>query len=280
MANRVDIIVGVTENATGKISAATTIIDQFNSNKTGFELVNQSAQTGAAIANVTSIVRATAGFIPFLNATTNTFAGSTAFLKITADYHYGRDISINDVISLVGNTMGVALSFTALAMGGPVTGVLAAMAVVSNVTSILTSQVAENMFRETVLPIWNNYFKDSPSATYETCWIAPNLTLVNPEEIQHVFNGKIAMCTVNPQTGEVLNGETAIDFDTLEVGGSTTGGGGGSSGGGGGSGYYPYYPPIWIPYPNDPVGTVHVGDPQMVNSDTYNCCSVSSDSYK
>ncbi|WP_323115184.1 hypothetical protein [Pseudomonas guariconensis] len=77
-----------------------------NSDKQGFALVNQSAQTGAAVANVTSIVKLTAGLTPFLNLQTNTFAATIVLLKITAKYREDKGFDTGEVISLVGNLVG------------------------------------------------------------------------------------------------------------------------------------------------------------------------------
>ncbi len=84
MAKTLEIILGYVEKPVAVGAASTSLTDQYNSDKSGFALVNQSAQAGAAVAGVTSIVKLTAGFTPFLNIKANTLAATTVFLKITA----------------------------------------------------------------------------------------------------------------------------------------------------------------------------------------------------
>ncbi|WP_052352416.1 hypothetical protein [Pseudomonas sp. CK-NBRI-02] len=107
MARTIEIILGYVDKPVGAAAAGASLVDQYNSDKTGFALVNQSAQTGAAVANVTSIVRLTAGFTPFLNIKMNTFAATTVFLKITAQYRRHGNVNPGDVLSIVGNVAGI-----------------------------------------------------------------------------------------------------------------------------------------------------------------------------
>lgn len=65
MAGKIEVIVGVvdkTSNGVSQINAGTSLVDQFNTDKTGFSLVNQSTQTGVAVvAAVSSISRTDQG---------------------------------------------------------------------------------------------------------------------------------------------------------------------------------------------------------------------------
>lgn len=64
MIKTLEIILGYVEKPVAVGAAATSLTDQYNSDKSGFVLVNQSAQTGAAVAGITSIVKLTAGLHP------------------------------------------------------------------------------------------------------------------------------------------------------------------------------------------------------------------------
>ena len=46
MARTIEIILGYVDKPVGAAAAGASLVDQYNSDKTGFALVNQSAQTG------------------------------------------------------------------------------------------------------------------------------------------------------------------------------------------------------------------------------------------
>ncbi|MDD2150858.1 hypothetical protein NPS52_09440 [Pseudomonas putida] len=106
MSTRAELIVAVIDKTAKPVNnagAAAAIHDQFNSDKTGFSLVIQAAQTTTAIASVISITHFAVGAVPFINIVTNTLSGTVTFLKIAADFKEGAEIKRGDVISLAGN---------------------------------------------------------------------------------------------------------------------------------------------------------------------------------
>jgi len=275
MAGKVEIIVGLVEKAdkhVGYASAGTSLIDQYNTDKKGFELVNQSTQSGAAaVATVTSIVQLTKGFVPFLNVQTNAVAGTVVFLKITADYKRGQ-FNAGDVVSLVGNVAGVAAGFTFLVAGATAASGFVAVAVVASLAGIVTSEAMKNLLNSTVLPVWNNYFKDKPSATYPDYWVAPDLKLVPLSEIIARYGKKIAVNHWDPRT-QTVKLSSAVGVSTVPSGAGQ--GGGGRFGGG------VVFPPSTNPTPR-PLDEIEIfiesinGKPVQ---DSYGCVSGSQDGY-
>ena len=115
MSGKVELFVGYVDKGVVAGAGGTSVVDQFDSDKSGFALVNQGAQTAAVIAGVTSIVKLTDGFVPFLNIATHTLAGTITFLKISAEYKTNQTFQDGDVINLVGNVAGVLGGMTLLA---------------------------------------------------------------------------------------------------------------------------------------------------------------------
>ena len=127
MTNRVEIFVAMVDRV-GKpgfqAGAASAIHDQFNTDKEGFSLVVQIAQTTTAVASVLSVTRMTAGAVPFINIVTNSLAGTVTFLKIVAEYRENQKLNYGDVVSLVGNVAGVVAGFALLSGAPPGGGIL------------------------------------------------------------------------------------------------------------------------------------------------------------
>lgn len=202
MARTVEIILGYVDKTAGATAAGTSLIDQYNSDKQGFALVNQSAQTGAAVANVTSIVKLTAGFTPFLNLQINTFAATTVLLKITAEYREDRGFDTGDVISLVGNLVGVVGSL--ILLGGAVgAGGFVAVGVLTSLAGVVTSDVAKKIYSSYVKPIWERSFRSRPNASYQNYWVAPDLKLVTLAQIRAAYTNRIAVIQWDPKQGVV-----------------------------------------------------------------------------
>lgn len=277
MTGKVEIIVGLVDKAdrgVAGVNATTSLIDQYNTDKSGFALVNQNAQTGvAAIAAVTSIVQLTKGLVPFVNLSTNALAGTMVFLKITAQYKDNQTFDTGDVVSLVGNVAGVAAGFTLLVAGPAAAGVFAAVGVVATVYGIASSNTLNNLFNSTVLPIWNQYFKATPDALYPERWIAPNLTLVSLADIIALHGNRIAVSHWDPATNAVTI--SSVLRDDAESAGA--GHGGGIIYGGGA-----VSPPVTVPIPDYPIGTIDISI-ESINGvstqDNYGCCSGSQDGY-
>lgn len=187
----------------GKGEAATALVDQFNTNEKGFHLINQSAQTVAAVTSISSITAVTPGFMPFVSGTAHLFAGTTTFLKIMADSETEQGFDPGDLLTLTGNVAGVIGSV--ILLGGITAGAapLALAAILIGGASILTSEVAKNFLKNVITPFWEKNFKDTPDASYTDHWIAPDLKLVSLAEIQASYENKIGMVVWDPATDEV-----------------------------------------------------------------------------
>ncbi len=265
MAKTVEIILGYVEAPVSVGAASTSIVDQYNSDKTGFALVNQSAQTGAAVAGVTSIVKLTTGFTPFLNIKTNTLAATTVLLKITAEYQTDQKFDMGDVLSLVGNVAGIIGSITLLAGAGPTAAVFTGIGVVANVAGIVRSDAVGKLYESTVAPILGKYFVSDKSAVYPEYWVAPDLTLASLDQIIASYSGSIAVSQWNPDTQDVSLGSNSIYIFGVGVGsggGYIEGDSGGSqviplTGSGWGVGVGPIESPGW----NIDIGPIQIIEP-------------------
>jgi len=174
MARTVEIILGYIDKPVGVAAAGTSLVDQYNSDKTGFALVNQSAQTGAAVANVTSIVRLTAGLTPFLNIKMNTFAATTVFLKITAQYRRHGNFNPGDVLSIIGNVAGIVGGVILLAGTVKVSLPFVAIGVGTSVVSVVMSDAAKALHVAFSKALWENYLQANPKESFPRYWVAPN----------------------------------------------------------------------------------------------------------
>jgi hypothetical protein len=204
MGKKVEIILGYVDKPIGVGVAGTSLVDQYNSDKRGFALVNQAAQAGAAVAGVTSIVKLTAGFTPFLNIKTNLLAGTTVFLKITAEYRNHGTFQVGDVISLVGNVAGVLGSVTILAGASSLSVPLTAIGVGAGVAGIITSDVARNVYQSLVKPVWEKHLRANSNVVYPQYWIAPDLKLVSLAQIKAKYKSRIAVTRWNPVSKAVV----------------------------------------------------------------------------
>ncbi|NIE77484.1 hypothetical protein F3J45_23915 [Pantoea sp. Ap-967] len=254
MTKSVEIILGYVEAPVGTVTAAASILDQFNGDQGGFSLVNQSAQTGAAVAGVTSIVKLTAGFTPFLNIKTNTLAATTVMLKITAQYRTDRTFDKGDLISLVGNIAGVVGSVALLAGSGPVGVFFTAVGVGANVAGVLNSGVAESLYNSLISPVVDKHLGANTNASYPDYWIAPDLGLASLAQISAIYTNRIAVTRWNPDTQEIVLGDEDVHSYT-----------GGGSGGGG----YVVAPdsgqgPLIFPVPESPGWRVDIGPIEIV----------------
>lgn len=82
MSGKVEIIFGVVNSGVTVGSCATAISDQFLTNNEGMVLLNQSAQTGAVIASVTSMTKLAGPYMPIISMPGNIIAGTITFLKM------------------------------------------------------------------------------------------------------------------------------------------------------------------------------------------------------
>ncbi|MGC7837082.1 hypothetical protein ACPZMI_01200 [Pseudomonas wayambapalatensis] len=267
MARSVEIILGYVDTPVGAGAAASSLIDQYNSDKKGFSLVNQSAQTGAAVASVTSIVRLTAGFTPFLNIKTNTLAATTVLLKITAEYRQDQKFDSGDVLSLVGNVAGVVGSVALLAGSGPVAVVLTGVGVFTNVAGVVGSDAAKNLYDSLLSPVLEKYFVADPGVAYPDYWVAPDLTLASLGQISAAYSGRIAVSNWDPDTQVVLLGSD--HSHTYGVMGGSGGSGYVENGAGPGqvvepSGNSIGVGPLIFPVPESPGWSIDIGPFEII----------------
>ncbi|WP_176512980.1 hypothetical protein [Pseudomonas faucium] len=254
MTKTVEVIMGYVDTPVGVGAAATALTDQYNSDKSGFALVNQSVQTGAAVAGITSIVKLAAGFTPFLNINTNTLAATTVLLKITAQYRTDQTFDEGDILSLVGNVAGVVGGVTLLAGAGRVAGVFTAIGVAANIVGIVNSDTAKNLYQTLVDPILQRHFFENPNATYPDYWVAPDLTLATLAQIHTVYAGKVAVTRWDPDTQNV-----AIDGDSLHLYEIVGGSGGGYIGVPG-----VIEGPLVFPLPESPGWSIDIGPLEII----------------
>lgn len=278
MAGKFDVIVGVVDKASdgvGHVNAGASLVDQFNTDKSGFSLVSQSAQTGIAVtAAVTSVVELTKGFVPFLSIPTNTLAGTIVFLKISAEYKSDGTFQLGDVVSLIGNVAGVAAGITLLTAGAGVAAAgFVAVGVSASLYSVVTSNAASNLFNSMLGPVIDRYFKSTPDARYPDYWLAPDLQLVPFEQITGIYSGNVAVAHWTPGSDSVSLSRAQFIPDPEP--GAGAGAGGGVYYGGGGT-----IPQI-IQLPEGPIARVDIGPLEFPGSsqDGYGCCSGSQDGY-
>lgn len=285
MGNKVELIVGYVGDGVGGAAGTTAVVEQFNSDKNGFSLINQQAQTGATIANVLSIVGVMGGFVPFLNVATNTLAGTITFLKITAEYKDAGEFSAGDVISLVGNVAGGVAAFTLLAGFGPVSLGLTVVAVAASAAGLINSDTARLIHDTLVQPLSRGYFENAPAGGYPDHWVSPDLQVVPRPVITEDHGGMVAAIHWDSAAGSVSLGRVRL----FRPAGSPSGGGesswgvgaGFATGGGGGVPGDNSDIEISIEMINgDPLkGHPPVSDPTDPPQDGYGCCTGSQDAY-
>lgn len=206
MTNRVEIFVAMVDRV-GKpgfqAGAASAVHDQFNTDKEGFALVVQSAQTSTAIASVLSVNQMTAGAVPFINIATNSLAATVTFLKIVAEYRSDQKLNHGDVVSLVGNVAGVVAGF-AISLGGPVTaGIFTAVSLGASLIGAYNSDLAEKIHTTATDSIINLLKTHDIAQEPSTPLIAPNLAVTDPASIASHFGGLITVITWNPTTHDI-----------------------------------------------------------------------------
>jgi len=218
MTNRVEIFVAMVDRV-GKpgfqAGAASAIHDQFNTDKEGFSLVVQSAQTTTAVASVLSVTRMTAGAVPFINIVTNSLAGTVTFLKIVAEYRENQKLNYGDVVSLVGNVAGVVAGF-ALLSGAPLAaGFFTAVSLGASLIGTYNSELAQRIQTTATDSIINLLKTHDMAQEPSTPLIAPNLTVTDPSTIASHFGGLITAITWNPTTHDIkLDTRMLTEFET------------------------------------------------------------------
>ncbi|MBV6827265.1 hypothetical protein [Pseudomonas sp. PD9R] len=301
MAGKAVIIVGVVNDGITVGSGATAVADQFRVNGTGMVLLNQSAQTGAVIASVTSVTKLAGPYVPIVSMPANIVAGTITFLKIGIDIRDGAEIKVGDVISLVGNVAGVIAIMAIL--GGAAPALVAGLAIVTIITG-----VASIVGSEIIKKITTNaagFFNDNPMDSYLDYACAPDMQIVHRNTLRDAYANQMLSCQWISETGELQAAPIAFPDEGLGVIRDAGGEGAGieveveeaeveveaephgSNGGGIGSSFYPPTVPV-IPAPlPEIIPVVTIGpldfgggvDNSNDNGDEYGCCSSGSDGY-
>jgi hypothetical protein len=304
MAGKAVLFVGVVNDGVTVGSGATAVSDQFLINGTGMVLLNQTAQTGAVIASVTSVTKLAGPYVPIVSMPANIVAGTITFLKIGIDIRDGAEIKSGDVVSLVGNVAGVIATMAVLAGAAP--AIIASLGIITigaGMFSILSSETLEKITNSA-----SKFFKDNDLDSYLDYACAPDMQIVHRNTLRDAYGNQMLSCHWISETGElqafptaVLSESVGADDEALvkveagevevevkvevEVEVEVEAVGGGS--GGIGSGYYPPAVPAFpAPLPEIipviTIGPLDFGDGSRGaddNGDGYGCCSGGSDGY-
>lgn len=263
MAGKAVMFVGVVNDGVTVGSGATAVSDQFIVNGTGMVLLNQTAQTGAVIASVTSVTKLAGPYVPIVSMPANIVAGTITFLKIGIDVRDGAKIEAGDILSLVGNVAGVIATMAVLAGAAPLLivglGIITAGAGVYSIWNTETfrkiTTSAANFFATTVLDSYLDY----------VC--APDMQILHKYTIRDTYGNQMLSCNWIPGTGELVPLPVVIPYPLNEGGGV----------------YVPPLPVVPFPIP-DVVPTITIGPLEFPgnaddNGDEYGCCTGGSDGY-
>lgn len=205
--SRISMIVSVlesTDKQAARFSAVTTLTSQFASDKEGFQLAQEIGGTTTVIGTVVEMIPALRDSVPVFAIPTNAYAGTITFLKIVADIKGDRKVQAGDIISLVGNAVGVAIPIAVLAGAtAPVMiGLYAASTIISTIGlfDFASSDFMARARDKFLDKLWNNNFRDNPSATYSDYYVAPDMTLASSEEIKSTYGNKVLACEWNPKS--------------------------------------------------------------------------------
>lgn len=266
MAGKVEIFVGVVNDGVTVGAGATAVSDQFLVNGTGMVLLNQTAQTGAVVASVTSVTRLAGPYVPIVSMPANIVAGTITFLKIGVDIRDGAEFKAGDVISLVGNVAGVIATMAILGGAAPaiITG-LGLVTISAGMYSILGTETFERITTNAA-----NFFKEKALDSYLDYVCAPDMQIVHKDTLAAAYNNQMLSCNWISAAGELQSSAIAAPNE--------------SSGGGG------FYPPLLPVSPAPPPGniaTVTIGLLEFGggsggsddSGDEYGCCTGGSDGY-
>ncbi|MFK3910325.1 hypothetical protein ACI2KC_17020 [Pseudomonas monteilii] len=273
MSQRVELVIGVVEKVSepvNKASATSAIVDQYNTDKTGFALVNQGLQTASVVASVISITRITTGFVPFVNVQANLLAGTTTFLKIVADVKEGKRIESGDRLALIGNVAGIVAAVAIL--GGA--RVLAAgstfVGIGINVVGLYESGVLKALQEKVLSPLIDQLIERSQQGVSTDGWVTAGLQIVSAGQVVNEYGNIIAVINWDPVTNviDIASGQFSR-FSDLANAGSVSGNGGG------GGVIIPI--PALIPEPPLPGPRIDISiesiGPGPGGQDTYLCCT-------
>lgn len=274
MVGKAEIIVGVLNDGVTVGAGSAAVADQFIVNSDGMVLLNQSAQTGAVVASVTSVTKLAGPYVPIISMPANIVAGTITFLKIGIDVREGEGISDGDVVSLVGNVAGVIGTMTVLAgASAGLVGFFTLVSVSAGLYSIRESQSVDKIIKSA-----RDFFVNNPSDNYLDYVCAPDMRIVDRNTIRMAYANMMLSCNWKSDTGELLPSSVVMPDEPDKRGG-----------GGGGSGFISgtYSPPgPTIPSPAPPPHDVaNVGISIIVAGKTYDagdqygCCTGTSDGY-
>ncbi|KAI2675283.1 hypothetical protein [Pseudomonas sp. TNT3] len=263
MAGKAEIFVGVINDGVTVGSGATAVSDQFLVNGSGMVLLNQSAQTGAVIASVTSVTKLAGPYVPIVSMPANIVAGTITFLKIGIDFRDGAEIKTGDIVSLVGNVAGVIATMAIL--GGAAPALVAGLGVVTIIAglySIVESDTFKNITANAA-----KFFEGAVLDSYLDYVCAPDMQIVHRNTLRDAYGDKMLSCNWISETGELMLSGVAVPTDNI----------------GGGGLYVPVVPvlPITPPdiVPVVTIGPLEIDDGSGDNGDEYGCCSSGSDGY-
>lgn len=274
MVGKAEIIVGVLNDGVTVGAGSAAVADQFIVNSDGMVLLNQSAQTGAVVASVTSVTKLAGPYVPIISMPANIVAGTITFLKIGIDVREGEGISDGDVVNLVGNVAGVIGTMTVLAgASAGLVGFFTLVSVSAGLYSIRESQSVDKIIKSA-----RDFFVNNPSDNYLDYVCAPDMRIVDRNTIRMAYANMMLSCNWKSDTGELLPSSVVMPDEPDKRGG-----------GGGGSGFISgtYSPPgPTIPSPAPPPHDVaNVGISIIVAGKTYDagdqygCCTGTSDGY-
>ncbi|MBV7527469.1 hypothetical protein KW834_23980 [Pseudomonas sp. PDM29] len=266
MAGKAEIFLGVVSDGVTVGSGATAISDQFLVNGDGMVLLNQTAQTGAVIASVTSVTKLAGPYVPIVSMPANMVAGTITFLKIGVDIREGAGFQRGDVISLVGNVAGVIATIAVLgAAPFLVVGIASVVSIAAGLYSIRESKTFENIVMSAT-----HFFKGNALDSYLDYVWASDMKLVHRDILGASYNNYMLSFNWLPETGELVPSA----FSTVSE----------NSGGGGvvppTNPMLPVPPPEIVPIVT--IGPLEFGNENAGkddNGDEYGCCTGGSDGY-
>lgn len=265
MAGKAEIFVGVLNDGVTIGSGATAVHDQFLVNGTGMVVLNQTAQTGAVIASVTSITKLAGPYVPIVSVPANIVAGTITFLKIGIDIRDGAEINLSDVYSLVGNVAGVVATMAILVASPTVIVAGLSVSIFAGGYSIYKSEAYRKFTKNAA-----DFFKGDSSGSYLDYVWAPDMKLVHRDILGASYNNYMLSFNWSPETGELVPSA----FYTVSE----------NSGGGG---FVPPTNPVLPVPPPEIVPTVTIGPLEFGNEnagaddngDEYGCCAGGRDGY-
>jgi len=226
MSTRAELIVAVIDKTAKPINqtgGAAAIHDQFNTDKSGFSLVVQTAQTTTAIASVISVTYFSIGAVPFINIVTNTLSGTVTFLKVAADLKEGAEINSGDIISLAGNVAGIVASFAILAGAPLIAGGATVVGVTATLYSTFNSDLAKPAY-DKMAPLFTSLLRQNDLTGFAAPRIAPDFTLASPDQILSAHHGMITTVNWNPDSSDISLGTEPLSFpDSNQVHTAPTG---------------------------------------------------------